>query len=111
MLSTATTVLLVVPNEVRAAAAASRVAATVGLLCADLRVIARGPSPAGLVGDQVASALGLPLQAELRAEPGLDLALERGAAPARRGRGPLSVACGRLLDELLPALGRPSAAA
>jgi secretion/DNA translocation related CpaE-like protein len=106
VLTAATTAVLVVPTEVRAAAAASRVAAAVGSLCADLRVVTRGPSPAGLGGDQVARALGLPLLAELRPEPGLDAALEHGNAPAQRGRGPLSVACGRLLDDLLPALRR-----
>jgi len=106
VLLSSTTCLLVVPHEVRAAAAASRVAATVGLLCRDLRVVTRGPSPSGLVGGQVAAALGLPLLGELRAEPGLDVALERGEPPARRGRGPLSVVCERLLDELLPAVGR-----
>lgn len=106
VLAAAGTTLLVVPTEVRAAAAASRVASAVGPLCADLRVVARGPSPSGLAGDQVARALGLPLLAELRPEPGLELALERGEAPAQHGRGPLSVACGRLLDELLPALRR-----
>jgi len=101
VLAVAGATLLVVPTEVRAAAAASCVAAAVGALCADLRLVARGPSPSGLSGDQVARALGLPLQAELRAEPGLDLALERGQAPGSRGKGPLAVACGRLLDELL----------
>ncbi len=106
VLAEATTVLLVVPNEVRAAAAASRVAASVGLLCADLRVVTRGPAPSGLGGDEVARALGLPLLGDLRPEPGLDLALERGEAPARRGRSPLSLLCGRLLDEVLPAARR-----
>lgn len=101
VLAVAGVTLLVVPTEVRAAAAASCVATSVGALCADLRVVARGPSPSGLSGEQVAQALGLPLVAELRAEPGIDLALERGQAPASRGKGPLSVACGRLLDELL----------
>lgn len=100
-LAVAGTTLLVVPTEVRAAAAASCVAASVGALAADLRLVARGPSPSGLSGDQVARALGLPLVADLRAEPGIDLALERGQAPGSRGRGPLAVACGRLLDELL----------
>jgi secretion/DNA translocation related CpaE-like protein len=105
VLAGATTTVLVVPTEVRAAAAASRVAAAVGALCSDLRVVTRGPSPSGLGGDQVARALGLPLLAELKPEPGLEVALEHGSPPASRGRGPLSVACGRLLDELLlPAL-------
>ena len=102
VLSAATTTVLVVPTEVRAAAAASRVAAAVGALCLDLRVVTRGPSPSGLGGDQVARALALPLLAELKAEPGIDLALEHGDPPAQRGRGPLSVACARLLDDLLP---------
>lgn len=106
VLDQATTTLLLVPTEVRAAAAAARVAQAVAPLCGDLRLITRGPSPSGLSGQQVAGALGLPLLAELRAEPHLDLALERGEAPARRGSGPLSMVCGRLLDELLPALGR-----
>ncbi len=109
VLAAATTTVLVVPTEVRAAAAASRVAAAVGTLCADLRVVTRGPSPSGLGGDQLARALGLPLLAELKAEPGLDLALEHGDAPAQRGRGPLSAACSRLLDELLPLTGRAAA--
>ena len=107
VLAEAGTTVLVVPTEVRAAAAAARVAASVGGICADLRLVTRGPSPSGLSGEEVARALGLPLLAELRPEPGLDAALEHGDAPAQRGRGPLSIACGRLLDELLPpALGR-----
>jgi len=96
------TTVLVVPTELRAAAAAARVAAAVGDLCADLRLVTRGPSPAGLTGQQLAGALGLPLHAELRAEPGLDVALERGQPPGQRLKGPLSDACRRLLDELLP---------
>ena len=106
VLAAAGTVVLIVPNEVRAAAAASRVAAAVGVLCRDLRLVTRGPSPSGLTGEQVARALGLPLLADLRPEPGVDLALERGEPPGRRGRSPLSVVCASLLDELLPARGR-----
>jgi secretion/DNA translocation related CpaE-like protein len=106
VLTAAGTVVLVVPHEVRAAAAAARVAAAVGVLCRDLRLVTRGPSPAGLTGEQVARALGLPLLGELRPEPGLGTALERGEPPARRGRTPLSVLCGRLLDELHPVVRR-----
>ncbi|MCW2715987.1 MAG: hypothetical protein JWN88_3034 [Frankiales bacterium] len=106
VLGASTCVLLVVPTEVRAAAAASTVAATLAPHCRDLRLITRGPSPSGLSGDQVASALGLRLFAQLRPEPGLELSLERGEPPARRGRGPLSDACGDLLDELCPPLRR-----
>jgi secretion/DNA translocation related CpaE-like protein len=101
VLASATTVLLVVPAEVRAAAAASRVAAAVGVLCRDLRLVTRGPSPTGLTGHQVARALGLPLLGDLRPEPGLDTSLERGDPPGLRPRSPLARLCGDLLDELL----------
>ena len=107
VLAAATTTVLVVPAEVRAAAAASRVATSVGGLCADLRLVVRGPAPSGLAAEAVAGALGLPLLADLRAEPGLDLALEHGTPPGARGRGPLATACTSLLEELLPVpLGR-----
>jgi secretion/DNA translocation related CpaE-like protein len=95
--------LLVVPAEVRAAAAASRVAGAVGLLCPDLRVVVRGPSPGGLSADAVARVLALPLAGDLLAEDHLDVDLERGRPPARRGRGPLAQFCSELLQELLPA--------
>ncbi len=100
VLATATTTLLVVPAEVRATAAAARVAGRAGLLCRDLRLVVRGPAPGGLVGADVERALGLPLVGELRPEPGLDLALERGEPLARRARSPLASFCDRLLDDL-----------
>jgi secretion/DNA translocation related CpaE-like protein len=100
VLSLAGVVLLVVPAEVRAAAAASRVAAQLGKLCADLRLVVRGPSPSGLDCDEVARALGLPLAGFLRPEPGLELALERGEPPGRRSRTPLAVLCESVLDDL-----------
>jgi secretion/DNA translocation related CpaE-like protein len=105
VLSLADLVLLVVPAEVRAAAAASRVATQLSPHCGDLRLVVRGPAPSGLGADEIAGALGLPLVGFLRAEPSLDLALERGEAPAARGRGPLASLCERVLDELQP-LGR-----
>lgn len=100
VLDAATTVLLVVPAEVRAAAAANRVAASVARFCGDVRLVVRGPATAGLDGPALGRALGLPLAGELRPEPGLDRWLERGEAPARRGRGPLFTLCTALLDEL-----------
>lgn len=106
VLQSATCVLLVVPAQVRAAAAASRVAAGLGGLCPDLRLVVRGPGPGGLAGSAVATALGLPLAGQLRPEPGLDAALERGEPPARRGRGPLAQLCAGLVGELVPVLGR-----
>ena len=102
VLEAADCVLLVVPAEVRGAAAAGRVAATVGLHAGDLRVVVRAPGPSGIPAAAVAAALGLPLAGTVRPEPGLDAALERGEPPARRGRGPLADLCARLVGELLP---------
>lgn len=101
--------LLVVPAEVRATAAAARVAATAGLVAADLRVVVRGPAPGGLAADLVAGSLGLPLAGTLRPEPGLAAAQERGEPPARGGRGPLARFCRRFLAGL-PAPARRAAA-
>jgi secretion/DNA translocation related CpaE-like protein len=102
VLSFATLVLLVVPAEVRAAAAATRVATQLAPLCPDLRLVVREPSPSGLAADEIARALGLPLVGLLRAEPGLELALERGEPPARHRRSPLATLCESVLAELLP---------
>ena len=97
-LARATGTLLVVPAEVRAIAAASRVAAQLGLLAADIRLVARGPGPSGLDGRLVAETLGLPLGVDMRAEGGVAEALDRGLGPCRRSRGPLISACSKLLD-------------
>lgn len=100
VLDQATRTLLVVPAEVRAAAAASRVAAELGAGCRDLQLVVRGPGPGGLQARQVAQVLGLPLAADLSDEPGLPRALDRGEPPARRGRGPLWRLCTALLDDV-----------
>ncbi len=105
-LDAASLTLLVVPAEVRATAAASRVAGSVAARCRDLRVVARLPGPSGLDGVAVAAALGLPLAGTLRPEPGLDLALDRGEPPAGRAGGPLATLAAEVLRELLPVLGR-----
>jgi secretion/DNA translocation related CpaE-like protein len=93
--------LLVLPAEVRAAVAASRVARLVSAYCADVRLVARGPSPSGLSAADLAEALAMPLAGELRPEPGLAGDLERGEPPARRGKGPLAAFCREFLGELL----------
>lgn len=97
-LGRATSTLLVVPAEVRAVAAAQRVAGQLGLVAADVRVVARSPGPSGLDGRLVAETLGLPLAAQMRPDSALPEALDRGFGPCRRSRGPLVTACGRLLD-------------
>ena len=101
--------LLVVPAEIRATAAAARVVAGAGLVAADLRVVVRGPAPSKLSAETVAGCLGLPLAADLRAEPNIAASLERGVPPARRGRGPLATFCMELLQQVLPAAGRSAA--
>ncbi len=106
VLGAAACVLLVVPAELRASAAAGRVATHLAPLCRDVRLVVRGPGPAGLDGQTVAGLLGLPLAGQLRPEPGLEAALERGEPPAGRGRGPLADLCAHLLAELAPARGR-----
>lgn len=93
-------VLLVVPAEVRAAAAAKRVAATLAEHTHDVRVIVRGPAPAGLSADAIAALLDLPLLGYLRPESGLAGAQEHGEPPGLRPRSPLRAFCGRFLDSL-----------
>ncbi|MFE7426447.1 septum site-determining protein Ssd [Streptomyces sp. NPDC014735] len=85
--------LLVVPGELRAVAAAKRVASTVGMILDDLRVVARGPYAAGLDERWVAQALGLPLAGELPLDAGLSAAQETGAPPGGSPRDPLARFC------------------
>jgi len=94
--------LLVVPAELRATAAAARIAAAVALHCEDLAVVVRGPAPGRLKAREISRALGLPLAGSLRPEQALCQALERGEAPAANGRGPLAELCRRLIHELTP---------
>jgi secretion/DNA translocation related CpaE-like protein len=92
--------VLVVPAEVRACAAATRVARRAAERGARPRVLVRGPSPGGLRSEQVAAAIGLPLLTSMRPEPGLASALDRGTFPDRSG-GPLATAAAAVLRELM----------
>lgn len=92
--------VLIVPAELRATAAAARVAAAVTPLCDDVSVVVRGPAPGRLKPREVARALGLPLAGSLRPEPHVCQALERGEAPTADGRGPLAELCQRLIQEV-----------
>jgi secretion/DNA translocation related CpaE-like protein len=83
-------VLLVVPAEVRAAAAAMRVREAAQAHCPDVRVVVRVPGPGGLGARAVAEVVGAPLYGVLRSENGLAQALERGEPPGSRRRGPLA---------------------
>lgn len=102
-------VFVVVPAELRATAAAARVAAAVGRHCANVSVVVRGPAPGRLKAREVARALDLPLAGTLRPEPDICRGLERGEAPAASGRGPLAVLCQRLITDLTGS--RPEVAA
>jgi secretion/DNA translocation related CpaE-like protein len=100
-LQSAERAVLIVPAELRATAAAARVAQTARLHCAELSVVVRGPAPGKLRPREVAEALSLPLAGTLRPEPALCRALERGEAPAAGGKGPLADLCRRLVGELV----------
>ncbi|WP_084713195.1 septum site-determining protein Ssd [Streptacidiphilus rugosus] len=97
--------LLVVPAELRAMTASSRVASGVALRLGDLRAVVRGPSPSGMTGEEVARGLRLPLAGELSAEPGLAADLECGRPPGARPKGPLGRFCTAFLTEALAGAG------
>ncbi len=90
--------LLVVPGELRAVAAARRVAAAARMILEDLRVVARGPYTAGLDEQWVARTLGLPLVGDLPAEAGLSSAQDSGVPPGGNTRGPLARFCAAFWD-------------
>ncbi|WP_369357927.1 septum site-determining protein Ssd [Streptomyces sp. cg2] len=89
--------LLLVPTELRAVAAARRVADGVRAVLGDVRVVTCGhPGPGsggGPTAEEVARLVGLPLAGELPWEAGLSEDLARGRAPGARERGPLARFC------------------
>ncbi|MFB7915211.1 septum site-determining protein Ssd [Streptomyces sp. NPDC056061] len=85
--------LLLVPGELRAVAAAKRVASMAGMVLDDLRVVARGPYAAGLDAQWVAQALRLPLVGELPVDTGLLGAQQDGSPPGGSARDPLARFC------------------
>jgi secretion/DNA translocation related CpaE-like protein len=91
---------LVVPAELRACAAAARVAAVALPYCPGLAVVVRQPAPGGLTSTDVAEAVGLPLAGSFHGEASVVSALERGEAPAGNGRGSLARLCEQLLTEI-----------
>jgi secretion/DNA translocation related CpaE-like protein len=91
--------VLVVPAEVRACAAARRVAESIRQRGVRPHVLVRGPAPAGLPAADVARAVGAPLLTAVRAEPALSRALERGGLRPR-AKGPLATAATAVLNAL-----------
>ncbi|MDY7090921.1 MAG: septum site-determining protein Ssd [Actinomycetota bacterium] len=93
--------VLLVPAEVRAAAAAARIARTVQTHRRELSLVVRGPAPGKLRPREISAALGLPLIGTLRPEPAISQGAERGLPPAADGKGQLADLCRRLLGDLL----------
>lgn len=92
--------LLVVPGELRAVAAAKRVASTAGMVLDDLRVVPRGPYASGLDGRWLARAIGLPLVGELPWESGLLDSQDGGTPPGGNPRGSLARFCAAFWDQV-----------
>ncbi|MFK0289992.1 septum site-determining protein Ssd [Streptomyces sp. NPDC090442] len=89
--------LLLVPAELRAVAAARRVADAVRAVLRDVRVVACGQPGVGHGGgpgaEETARLVGLPLAGELAWDAGLPEDLARGTVPGARARGPLARFC------------------
>jgi secretion/DNA translocation related CpaE-like protein len=90
---------LVVPAEVRAVAATSRVASEMSAAARQVALVVRGPGPAGLDGPLVAETLGLPLAVEMRPDRPVVADIDLGLGPWRRTRGPLARACRQVLAQ------------
>ncbi|WP_228979752.1 septum site-determining protein Ssd [Streptomyces sp. DH12] len=93
--------LLVVPGELRAVAAAKRVASMAGMVLDDLRLVVRGPYAAGVDEAWIARVLGLPLAGELPVEPRLHTSLDDGAPPGDSASGPLGRFCAAFWERAL----------
>ncbi|MEV6203130.1 septum site-determining protein Ssd [Streptomyces sp. NPDC051771] len=97
--------LLVVPGELRAVAAAHRIAGTLSLGVRDLRAVVRGPYAAGLDERWVADALRLPLAGELPYDPVIVTGQDEGTPPGADPRGPLGRFCAAFWEQALPSGG------
>ncbi|MGH3451147.1 MAG: septum site-determining protein Ssd [Haloechinothrix sp.] len=102
-------VVLVVPAEVRACAAAKVLAHRLSDRAQRVGLVVRGPAPDALSADAVAAAVDLPLLAVMRAEPRLAVGLERAAFDPKPS-GPLARGARAVLDELWSACAQPGAA-
>ncbi|MUL79741.1 septum site-determining protein Ssd [Mycolicibacterium sp. CBMA 226] len=101
VLAAADLVVVVAPAEVRACAATRVVAEWVTAINPNVGLVVRGPAPGGLRAAEMATILGLPLLAAMRAETNLDGVLERGGlSRSLRGRSPLATAARRVLTVL-----------
>jgi len=94
-------VVVVTPARVRAAVAAGRLTAGLGLTEPQLWLVVRGPAPSGLDGDDVAAAVGATQWVWLDAEARRDEHEEHGVPPAASARGPLAACCQSLIDRFI----------
>ena len=106
VLDRADLIVVVMPAELRACAAARRLVERFIEEGREAQLVVRGPAPGGLRADEVASTVGLNLLTGMLAEPGLAMSLEAGRPPARP-RGPLAVAADLAVEVLC---GVPDAA-
>ncbi|KAF0650855.1 hypothetical protein K701_05615 [Streptomyces fradiae ATCC 10745 = DSM 40063] len=93
--------LLIVPAELRAVAAARKVASTAGMVLDDLRVVVRGPYATGMDESWVARVLGLQLAGEVPEDPRLPVSLDSGAPPGASPSGPLGRFCSAFWERVL----------
>ncbi|GAA1238190.1 hypothetical protein GCM10009676_23450 [Prauserella halophila] len=100
VLTIADLVVIVVPAELRACAAASRVLERIGDAHSRTRVLVRGPSPDGLSARDVAGGVGVPLLGWLPADRRVAKTVERGSFNPRR-RGPLDTAARAVLRQVV----------
>jgi secretion/DNA translocation related CpaE-like protein len=98
-LESADLVVLIVPADVRASAAAGALTGWIRTVNPNVGLVVRGPAPGGLRAADVSSTVGLALVAAMRPQPGLADALERGGL-RMRARSPLARAAAQVLDML-----------
>lgn len=99
-LARASWVLMVVPRDVSAVAAAGRILSAPALEGAAVHLVTRGPAPSGIDPDDVAKLLGLPLLANLDRDSAVAREIESGSAPGSRRRGSLNRTSRIILAEL-----------
>lgn len=98
-LASADLVVMIVPADVRAAAAAGALAGWVRTVNPNVGLVVRGPAPGGLRAADIAATVALPLVAAMRPQPGLADTLERGGL-CLRARSPLARAATDVLGML-----------
>jgi secretion/DNA translocation related CpaE-like protein len=93
-------VVLVIPRLSTAVVSAARLLDAEELAGANLRLVVRGPAPAGLDARRIADTLGVPLLCDVPSDPRVDRRLEQGLVPVG-SRGGLRKAS----DAVLAAVG------